>query len=199
MADRLPDALQGGMRRRDMVGGRLAMDERRTGMDNKTVLDVASVAAMQRAVKAARAARSRLRVVGLCSVERFASQPRAECWDRVSTAGLGGIEVAGRDFTVRVGGGSDAGGSRRGVGAAGVGVAGAAGGGSGDGGRANCVGAWYDDCDAGRAGAAVGAGGAAGGWDRRGADRGRSHREELRGLRPHARALGIARAADRDS
>ncbi|MDE2767717.1 MAG: FAD-binding protein [Chloroflexota bacterium] len=81
------------------------MDERRTGMDNKTARDVASVAEMQRAVKAARAARSRLRVVGMRSVERFASQPRAKCWDRVSTAGLGGIEVAGRDFTVRVGAG----------------------------------------------------------------------------------------------
>ena len=81
------------------------MDERRTGMDDKTVLDVASVAEMQRAVKAARAARSRLRVVGLRSVERFASQPRAKCWDRVSTAGLGETEVAVRDFTVRVGAG----------------------------------------------------------------------------------------------
>lgn len=73
-------------------------------MDGRTVLDVASVAEMQQAVKAARAAGSRLRVVGTRSVERFAS-PAVEGTELLSTRGLDWIVAASRDFTVRVGSG----------------------------------------------------------------------------------------------
>lgn len=73
-------------------------------MDGKTVLDVASVAKMQRAVKAARVTGSRLRVVGTQSVERFTS-PADEGTELLSTRGLDWIEVSSRDFTVRVGSG----------------------------------------------------------------------------------------------
>lgn len=67
-------------------------------------MDVASVAEMQRAVKAARAGGSRLRVVGTRSVERFASRAVMGT-ELLSTRGLDWIEVASRDFTVRVGSG----------------------------------------------------------------------------------------------
>ena len=73
-------------------------------MDGRAVLEVAGVGEVQEVVRGARRAGVRLRVVGSRSVERFL-QPQAECWDRVSTVGLGGIAVAGRDFTVRVGAG----------------------------------------------------------------------------------------------
>ena len=73
-------------------------------MDGRAVVDVATVGEVQEVVQGARGAGVRLRVVGSRSVERFL-QPQAECWDRVSTVGLGGIAVAGRDFTVRVGAG----------------------------------------------------------------------------------------------
>ena len=73
-------------------------------MDGRAVVDVATVGEVQEVVRGARRAGVRLRVVGTRSVERFL-QPQAECWDRVSTVGLGGIEVAARDFTVRVGAG----------------------------------------------------------------------------------------------
>lgn len=75
-----------------------------SGMDGRAVLEVAGVGEVQEVVRGARAAGVRLRVVGTRSVERFL-QPQAECWDRVSTVGLGGIAVAARDFTVRVGAG----------------------------------------------------------------------------------------------
>ena len=59
---------------------------------------------MQAAVREARAAGSRLRVVGARSLERF-GQPLADGWELVSTGRLGLIEVVGRDFTARVGAG----------------------------------------------------------------------------------------------
>ena len=55
-------------------------------------------------VREARAAGSRLRVVGARSVERF-GQPLADGWELVSTGRLGWIEVAAGDFTARVGAG----------------------------------------------------------------------------------------------
>lgn len=83
-----------------LVGG----DGWRSGMNGTKILDVASVGEVQAAVRAARAAGVRLRVVGARSLERF-GQPQADCWELVSTGRLGWIEVAARDFTVRVGAG----------------------------------------------------------------------------------------------
>ena len=73
-------------------------------MDGKSVVDVASVGDVQAAVRGARAAGSRLRVVGARGVERFAPGAVAGA-ERVSMRGLDRIEIAGPDFTVRVGAG----------------------------------------------------------------------------------------------
>lgn len=69
------------------------------------MLEPGSVGEVQGAVRESRAAGGRLRVVGTRSVERFGLQPQAERWDLVSTLRLEWIEVAERDFTVRVGAG----------------------------------------------------------------------------------------------
>ncbi len=75
-------------------------------MDGTAVVDVATVGDVQDAVRTARAAGVRLRVVGTRSVERFGRQPlQADRWDLVSTKRLTWMEVAARDFTVRVGAG----------------------------------------------------------------------------------------------
>ncbi len=74
-------------------------------MDGESVLDVASVAEVQDAVRAAQGAGRRLRVVGSRSLERFARQPQADFWGLISTERLEWMEVAARDFTVRVGAG----------------------------------------------------------------------------------------------
>ena len=68
------------------------------------MLEPGSVGAVQAVVREARAAGSRLRVVGTRSVERF-GRPRADGVELVSTGRLGWIEVAAEDFTVRVGAG----------------------------------------------------------------------------------------------
>ena len=73
-------------------------------MGEPGVLAPGSVAEVQAVVREARAAGSRLRVVGARSVERF-GQPLADGWELVSTGRLGWIEVAARDFTARVGAG----------------------------------------------------------------------------------------------
>ena len=73
-------------------------------MDGESVLDVASVSEVQDAVRAARAAGSRLRVVGLRSLERTATAT-AEDAELLSTRGLARIDIAAPDFTVRVGAG----------------------------------------------------------------------------------------------
>ena len=73
-------------------------------MDGESILRVASTAEVQDAVRAARAAGSCLRVVGLGRLERFATAAN-EGADLVSTRGLDWIEIAAPDFTVRVGAG----------------------------------------------------------------------------------------------
>ena len=73
-------------------------------MDGELVLNVASVAEVQDAVRAARAAGSRLRVVGLRSLERTATA-MPEGAELLSTRGLARIEIAAPDFTVRIGAG----------------------------------------------------------------------------------------------
>ena len=72
-------------------------------MDSKSVVVVASVVEVQRAVKAARTAGSRPRIVGTRHLERFGS--RADDVALLSVTGMDWIEVAARDFTVRVGAG----------------------------------------------------------------------------------------------
>ena len=74
-------------------------------MDVRPVKSVASVAEVQDAVRAARADGSRLRVVGARNVERFVSGAVAGA-ERLSMRGLDRIEIAGPDFTVRVGAGA---------------------------------------------------------------------------------------------
>ena len=73
-------------------------------MDGESVLNVASVAEVQDAVRAARAAWSRLRVVGLRSLERTATA-MPEGAELLSMRGLARIEIAAPDFTVRIGAG----------------------------------------------------------------------------------------------
>ena len=73
-------------------------------MGERGVLAPGSVAEVQAVVREARAAGSRLRIVGARSVERF-GQPLADGWELVSTGRLGWIEVAAGDFTARVGAG----------------------------------------------------------------------------------------------
>ena len=73
-------------------------------MGERGVLAPGSVAEVQAVVREARAAGSRLRVVGARSVERF-GQPLADGWEPLSTGRLGWIEVAAGDFTARVGAG----------------------------------------------------------------------------------------------
>ncbi len=73
-------------------------------MDGRSVLEVASVGEVQDAVRAARAAGSRLQVVGLGSLERTATAT-AEGAEVLSTRRLAWIEIAAPDFTVRVGAG----------------------------------------------------------------------------------------------
>ena len=73
-------------------------------MGERGVLAPGSVAEVQAVVREARAAGSRLRVVGARTLERF-GQPLADGWELVSTGRLGLIEVVGRDFTARVGAG----------------------------------------------------------------------------------------------
>ena len=68
------------------------------------MLEPASVAETQAAVRTARAAGTRLRLVGACSVERFGRQDVAEA-QTVSLRELGSIEIAAPDFTARVGAG----------------------------------------------------------------------------------------------
>ena len=74
-------------------------------MGGRAVVVAGSAEEVQGVVRGAREAGARVRVVGMRSVERFGLQPGSGRWDRVSTGGLGGIAVAGRDFTVRVGAG----------------------------------------------------------------------------------------------
>ena len=73
-------------------------------MDGRWVVDVASVGDVQAAVRGARADGSRLRVVGARGVERFAPGAVAGA-GLLSMRGLDRIEIAGPDFTVRVGAG----------------------------------------------------------------------------------------------
>ncbi len=73
-------------------------------MDGESVLNVANVAEVQDAVRAARAAGSRLRVVGLRSLERTATA-MPEGAELLSTRGLARIEIAAPDFKVRIGAG----------------------------------------------------------------------------------------------
>lgn len=73
-------------------------------MDAQAVREARCVAQVQAAVRAARADESRLRVVGARGVERFALGTVAGA-ERVSMRGLDRIEIAGPDFTVRVGAG----------------------------------------------------------------------------------------------
>ena len=87
-----------------LVYTRRKQDAMGEGMSERGVLTPGSVAEVQAAVREARAAGSRLRVVGARSLERF-GQPLADGWELVSTGRLGLIEVVGRDFTARVGAG----------------------------------------------------------------------------------------------
>ena len=73
-------------------------------MDDRGVLDVASVGEVQSAVRRARAAESRLRIVGARSLARFASDPAQDA-ELPSMRGLDWIEVSAPDFTVRAGAG----------------------------------------------------------------------------------------------
>ncbi len=75
-------------------------------MDGRAVIEVAGVGEVQEVVRGAGAAGVRLRVVGSGSVERFGRQRlQGDGWDVVSTERLTWMEVAARDFTVRVGAG----------------------------------------------------------------------------------------------
>ena len=87
-----------------LVYTRRRQDAMGEGMGERGVLTPGSVAEVQAVVREARAAGSRLRVVGTQSLERF-GQPLADGWELVSTGRLSLIEVVGRDFTVRVGAG----------------------------------------------------------------------------------------------
>ena len=78
---------------RVVVGMGLVYTRRRqnamgAGMGERGVLTPGSVAEVQAAVREARAAGSRLRVVGARSLERF-GQPLADGWELVSTGRLG--------------------------------------------------------------------------------------------------------------
>jgi len=92
------------MGRRDMVWGVGWGSGCRSGMDDRGVLEVASVGEVQAEVRRARTAGSRLRIVGARSLARFASGP-AQGAELLSMRGLDWIEVSAPDFTVRAGAG----------------------------------------------------------------------------------------------
>ena len=73
-------------------------------MGDGQVVEASSVDEVQAIVREARAAGTRLRIVGGRRVERFGSQPSGVV-RYVSLRRLGSIEIAGPDFTARVGAG----------------------------------------------------------------------------------------------